>query len=1190
MSLKNLFVYIVVFILSVFSLSANAQSSKQDSITAARKRIMDSTRVAQKRVLDSTKASRAQALKTMNAARQKRTDSLAAIRKYKESKRFKDSVARSRQRRTDSVKLVRTRSLDSSRAVRQRSMDSAMAARKEVIDAMRAVQKRRTDSLGAIRQYKESKRYKDSVVVVRKMRMDSLKADRKVFNDSVAASRKRINDSATAVRKATMDSTMAVRKKNMDSITAVRKVRTDSLAKAKAARDKLKEIRLKEKEDKMKLAMELKIKKKQEAWTNEKMLKKRWSLPRQIFQNTYTRYNYYFNADRKMDEALDNMQRFRRENYDSLVALFPFDPDRDSTVLAPDMDSIIQKASVGIQIHDPRTKWADDLYLLLGQAYYYKGDYKNAAIAFRYIVSINDKYKKKSNARTSTASKAKGASIAEAEDKKLLDFLKHKTAHNEALLWLARTYTEGHQEGNAESVIDLLEADPNMPKSLKGRLALEKSYLYLSQGNISQATTQLTIVSSDSELPDWVRMRAAFLNGQLLQKQGKHKDAVVNYEQVLALNPKLEMDFYARRNLTYSLIESGGNQETTMAALKKVLNDGKYAPYYEQVYYMIGRLAANSNNTKEAISYLNKSISTPKSTRKQKALSFAALGGVYYNMRDYMASKNAYDSASVFGSAAPGDSLIVLAMRRNMVLTKVTTPVTGIKNADSLLHLSSMSRKDQEAVVRKYIRRLVQEKEDSAFRAENAGVQNAMQQQSQQGGGQQQGTSFANWYFANPVLMQQGFNEFKRKWNNRPLADNWRRSSAGGAANIANNTAASGDNEDSEQEAELDENGIPTEKGLLAFIPNTNEKQNALRNKSMQYYMDLAKAYLNDLEDYPQVPATLDTLDKRYPKHGYKAEGVYLRYMAALRSNRMDDAKKYSAQLLQDYGDTKWAQLVRPSEDKESASTVSGASVANFYDESYGLLLQRQYGEVLQRMQIANSQYNDGAYRKRFRIMEAIALVGSGNYNRADTMLHDFISSHPSDSLRIWAETTLDYIKKNRPVTPPAAAAATPVDSTGKALKPAAAAAAASATKDELVTDLATDAAGGQKDLPVPLAFSYKPGEEHYVIFSFATMEKRAMGVKAGMTDFNTFRFGGQGLNTTISRINDNQGIITTKQFKNASQAKVYMNSLRSTGQLFREYKSGEYNIFLISASNYLKMMADKNLQPYMNFYKTNYK
>jgi TolA-binding protein len=88
------------------------------------------------------------------------------------------------------------------------------------------------------------------------------------------------------------------------------------------------------------------------------------------------------------------------------------------------MDSIIRKVSVGIQIHDPRIKWSNDMYLLLGQAFYYKGNYDNAATAFRYIIASDQKSKNKKGKSANSYTKSKGApSIVEKKKKSKLSFL-----------------------------------------------------------------------------------------------------------------------------------------------------------------------------------------------------------------------------------------------------------------------------------------------------------------------------------------------------------------------------------------------------------------------------------------------------------------------------------------------------------------------------------------------------------------------------------------------------------------------------------------------------------------------------------------------------------------------------------------------------------------------------------------------
>lgn len=1188
--------WLVASFLAVFLLGSTVSFAQQnrkaaDSAIKARQAKIDSARIARQKVTDSLKASRKRV-----------TDSMAAVRKYRESKRYQDSVLKSRQARLDSVRNIQKAKVDSMQAARKKITDSATAVRKKITDSTRAVTKKRTDSMAAVRKYRESKRFKDSVAINRQMRLDSMRLVRKKIADSSIAARKKVLDSAKASRKRITDSTLAARKVFSDSVKAVRQVKADSIAAVRAEKERLKKVKEKDREKKMQLAVELKIQKKRKKFTNETMLKKKWGLPRQIVQNTFTRYNYYFNADRKMDEALDNMQRMSRESYDSTLALFPFDPDRDSASLASDMDSIIQKASVGIQIHDPRTKWGDDLYLLLGQSYYYKGDYTNASASFRYIVSLRELDKKRKAQNTVRNSKGKKElSIVDAEKKTALDFIKHKPVHNEALLWLARTYTEAHKEDEAESVLELVGTDPNFPESLKPRLALEKAYLALSRRDYREANTNLWVVASDPGMPDWLRRRAAYLNGQLLQDQGRYNEAAERFRKVVDLKPAIEMDFHARKQVAYSLMLAGGEQKDAVASLKSMLNDGKYATYYEQVYYVLGKLAANSNNTNDALTYLDKSINSPKSTKKQKALSYAALGDVHYGAGNYEGAKMAYDSAAALARYAAGDKGMQLAVRRSQVLDAVTIPARIIRTQDSLLVLAGMNERDQRAVVRKYIRMLEQARADSIYKAENAGVNAAQQNDAEQNADPNANTGGV-WYFANSTLMRQGLNEFKRKWGNRANADNWRRISAGGNTNTNQPGAvAAGNEEETGGNLTLDENGLPTEESLLALIPKTAEDQKKARELIQKAYMDLGNGYIRELEDYPHALSALDTLSARFPAHPYKDEELYNRYVIAMRQNKLPQAQGYTQELLQKFPDSRFAVLVRPSESGDGllAANTTGISVANYYDETYNLMMQHQYEEALMRSREGQRQYNDPQYISRFRIMEAISLAGSGRYSQADTLINAFLMANPPDSLKSWAESVRQFVLKNKPPDPPAPGA----DSLGaKAPVPGAPGTAGNATGNTNAnTGNTTSSApasaapeGTFATVPVPTdapeQYTYKPTEEHYFVFAFPKMEQKAMGVKAGLTDFNSMKFTGQNLKSTIDMLNAQQGLLVTRSFKSSAQARIYMNVFRQTQQLTREYKPGDYDVFIISANNYKKLLKDRSVPAYLNFYKANYK
>lgn len=1191
--LKCLIFFISISLLLPLS-KAQAQRVTVDSARLARQHIFDSTRLAQKKLIEQQRVERMAKLDSMKAARKLVTDSLAAIRNYRSSKRFKDSVAVVRNKRLDSIRKVRTATSDSIRNERQKIIDSTKQARLAAVAQIRTAQKHRSDSLAVIHKYRNSKRYKDSVSVTRQHRLDSARLVRKNYTDSVIESRKKIIEEAKAIRQKHTDSVKAARKKLSDSLAAMRKVRTDSLVKKKADREKLQKSNEKLKNDKFNLALELKIKKKRQAWNNEKMLKKKWTLPRRVLQNTVTRYNYYFNAKRKMEEAMANMQRLANDDYDVPIALFPFNPDKDSTKLAPDMDSIIQKASLGIQIHDPRAKWADDLYLLLGRAYYYKGNYDEAITAFKYIISTNQQRKQKELREQGIKAKNKNVSIVEKDKKSILDFLEHKPANNDALLWLVRTYTQLHQPNDAEAITDLMDADKDLPEYQRGALALEKANLALTNGNMKSASPQLAIVADDANQPDWLRIRAAFLNGQILYEQKNYKKSAAQFQQVVDMNPKIDMDFYARKYIAYNLMADGNTTEDAVRPLKKMLNDGKYSTYYEQVYYALGRLSTSNKQYDDAVGYLEKSVHSKKSTKKQKALSFAGLGDAQYAKGNYKAAGLAYDSAAYLARYAPGDSLIAIAVARAKVLSKIAQPTELIKQQDSLLSLAALSEKEQKNVVRKYLKMLEQQKADSISRAENASdnknlVANENESAPTPG-------AYTNWYFTNPVLMQQGYNDFKRKWGNRTNTDNWRRASSGDIS-----SSAGGANTDEDTDVADEGDDAQNESKLLAAIPRSAEAQSLARQRIQRAYVDLAQAYVFDLKDYEKGTQALDTLDKRYAQHEHKAEALFIRYSIALKKNDLALAQSLSDKLRKDYSATKWAVQLAPTSGSANLNT-SNISVANYYDETYGLMMQRDYDNVLTRARNGFTQFNDPKYFKRFQIMEAISIVGLKKYSQADSLLTKFISANPQDTLKLWADAILNFSKKYKAVDDSIAKqnnpTAAPTPTALNPIIPALPTTVSTATdKDKKepapalnpLTNAATPTTPNSVASP-PASYTNKPKDEHYFLFYFHKAESRAQGVKVGLVDFNTFNYSNQKLKVSLDMLQAEQGVIVVKAFPTAAHARIYLNAVRANSLLLKEYKSDEYQLLIISADNFKKLEAEHDMSGYLKFYKANYK
>src|SRR6266496_5503284 len=117
---------------------------------------------------------------------------------------------------------------------------------------------------------------------------------------------------------------------------------------------------------------------------SEKSDQKKFTLPRRFIQNTVTHYNYYFNANNKLNEILERAKGSFRDDYSQLLPFYNY--TLETTQLdSVQLDSITYKSSTGIALHDLRNDWADNLYLLWGAAYYLRKEFDSAYLMFQFI-------------------------------------------------------------------------------------------------------------------------------------------------------------------------------------------------------------------------------------------------------------------------------------------------------------------------------------------------------------------------------------------------------------------------------------------------------------------------------------------------------------------------------------------------------------------------------------------------------------------------------------------------------------------------------------------------------------------------------------------------------------------------------------------------------------------------------------
>lgn len=1121
-------------------------------------------------------------------AKKRIDDSVARVNakiKLQEEKRIKDSTdVAIRKHLEDSVANVRLaeekrqneirRINDSIAAAQQRVMDSTRLARERISDSLKEVRQKAAAARLALEKYKNSKHYKDSVELAKKNYKDSLsnarlakqelqKNQRARFTDSIRSVRQRINDSLLAERERIKDSTVTARTQQLqqqkderqrinDSLLASRKARMDSLdAKRKIVKKENEaEVEKKKKDLSLKINMAENIhEKKKEEWTNDKLLKRKWSIHRRIYQNTVTRYNYYYNAKRKYDDGIRSMKKSHKDDFAGTISLLPYDVTKQGSSVASDMDTVIKKSSLSTQIHDPRSKWFDNLYFLMGRASFVKNDFDGAIETFQFVANEykNEGKKKTKSSNPSSKSEETALTIATPDKRKGLRKFKHHPVRNEALIWLAKSYIMAEQYNEANSLLSILESDKNFPARNKADLFLTKAYLNLEQKNIADAIPDLEQALKQN-LKGLQRSRTEYVLAQCYATEKNYAKSTTHFNEALYKKNSPEMDFFIRLNIAQNAANGGGDKKQAIAQLDKIINDPKFETYKSQALVALANIEAESAPEK-AISHLQKAIKNPENKDiKQKALAFAGLGKIYYNQSQYVLAKTAYDSAFTYGSTPPIDNIQEITTRKN-VLTEIVKYTGIIATQDSMLALSEKSEKEQRAAAKRELEKAkLAAKNNSEVPVQVVALQPSSKSKS-------------NWYFYNNALIQKGSSDFKQKWGERKLQDNWRRASAM-QSGFANNNSE-GDEET--KNGDEDNSNSSNIANLLAALPKTPSAKDAAHQKIMEAYYNLGLTYFSQLQDYSKSIETFNSLLTKYPSTTYKQQTYYGLFVDYQKLNNEIESNRYKKLLNDEFKLSEFAQLANNPNYKETKSE-SLKSLFVHYDSTYTQYKTGRFKEALESVTYAQANFTSNPIKAKYELVEAISNAGLNEMVKCKQGLEKIISNYPNTEEQIRAQEILAYFKKE-------------ITGDSSSLK-------TSGGNDSVKSAESAKTAARNDGKGI---YIYEPTSEHLVMVYVKALNGNAMSIKSGLSDYNLLKYNVEEYSTGLNLLTEQEGLFTVQTFQNNVSAKKYLGSLVNEKMMFNSINKKDIEFTIISKRNFTELLGSRDIAGYLQFYRKNY-
>jgi tetratricopeptide (TPR) repeat protein len=723
----------------------------------------------------------------------------------------------------------------------------------------------------------------------------------------------------------------------------------------------------------------------------EKTGEKGFRLPKRIFNNTVTRYNYVFNATMRLEGIIERATEKQIENY---AALLPFYPYSLETTAKDEIDTIIYKCTAGILLHDLRSDWVDNLYIILGKAYLHRQDYDSAIGVFKYVnYAFAPKDEGSDIPIGSNISNANGVFTISTDEKRNI-WKKITTtlpSRNESFLWMIRTYLEQNKQSEAAGLMALLRTDKIFPARLIPALDELAAYSNYKGERYEQAATFLakTIPFAESKKE---KSRKAYLTAQLFEKSGVHSLAKQYYQKAIDVAQDPYLEIYANVALNRLAVTTGADSKALLLMAKR----DKYEAYKEVIYFAAASIELSKNNYALTQNYLLESIKNSGDNELQKQKSFVLLGDINYDQKKYGTAYKYYDSVNIENLEVVQKEKIET---RKPALQLINANLTIIELEDSLQKIAALPEIERTVFLRKLYKQLRKEKDD-------IGTDKIVDPNS---GGSYDlfntGTS-SDFYFLNKAQRSNGFTTFKTSWGNRQNLDNWRRQAALDAAIGASNvnvTAATSDvtSKDSSSAISYD--------ALAESIPTGPKQLEASNEKWAKALLDNAQIFQLNLSDYPSAIDAYSFYTRKFATNT-SLDIVYhnlaLCYRVIGNQNKADSVQKLFQVKLPS---SKLLVKKEPAINNTTSADLSFNIIYEYFSKG-------EYEKALALKEEVTNKYGKDIWAPQFLFMEATVLMKNKEDSAATKKLNKITTDYPGTAIAKKAVEVLEVLKQREKI------------------------------------------------------------------------------------------------------------------------------------------------------------------------------
>ncbi len=849
------------------------------------------------------------------------------------------------------------------------------------------------------------------------------------------------------------------------------------------------------------------------------------------YHNVTARYNGYYYSCVNIDDGVYKIEKDNKDNFDKILPVYIYPTQDKVKATFPEFDKAIKKSSLCIQRHAIKDKkgneipkagkWIDNNWINIGISQFYKREFFSAIESFEYVT------------RTYTTSK----------DKYI------------AMLWLVKAYNEIGSVSMAEPLLSLLKNEKGLPREVTNELPVISADYYIRRGQNTEASTRLMEASRNSlpiiGLPRKRRARYTFITAQLFEQSKDNKRAVEYYKKTIRLKPSYDLVFYSKIKIARLLDVKRNNSEKTKKELLKMSKETKNSEYFDVIFYTLGEIEEKERNQTKALYYYKRSVQTSVANPNQKALSYLKLGELNFDMANYPPAEAYYDSAVVTLPKEHPDYKNIVA--RKKTLETLVGHMKTIQREDSLQRIAKMTEPERNAFIDKLIEaqereaeRMAREREAAKNRPGGTGAADLIDaNKAREIAPIGQAVSF---YFYDPNTVAFGVADFVKRWGNRKLEDNWRRSNKALSAEIP--TGEQNDSLKAIAAAPKTKDPVKLRESYKKDLPMSDSLIRKSNARIIKAYYLLGSIYKEELNNTKRTISTFEELNSRYPENKYLLNTYYTLYRIYQDAKNQPKADFYKEKILNEFPDSEFALLIKNPNYAEERNAQK-SEVEKFYNTVYAAYHDNNYSQSLALAREGIGKFGKNDYRPKFEFIKSLSLGKLKGVDSLEQGLKLLVAAYPTSEVTPLANDILVSIKKQK---------------NPELFKP--------------------QVPGAKTD-----TFNISFEAPHFLIAVMPDETKMVEGFKTNLNNFNSVYYSAKKFEITGNLFGTDKQLVMLKPFADTKEIMPYYENLIKDKDLFKgDVKKESILLFPISSDNLQLLYKKRNPEGYKKFFEDNYK